>query len=110
MILVFRPYIGSDSFCDDGDTTGFEKQAILASVGSDSCTTTTNDESFFIEVFAHSALTNATLTIRGNVFDVSEFQEPGTKLISKLVYLKCNKSVDYLTLPIFRNCPCQCDR
>ena len=77
MILVFRPYIGSDSFCDDDDT-----------LGSDSCFVATNDESFYIEVFAHSALTNATLTIRGNFFDVSEFQEPGTEIISKLmIYL-----------------------
>ena len=88
MILFFSPYIGSDSFCDGGNTTGFKKEAILSSVGSDSCTTTINDESFFIKVFAHSALTNATLTIRGNVFDVSQFQEPGTEIISKLmIYL-----------------------
>ena len=56
--------------------------------GSESCTATTNDESFYIEVSAYSALTNVILTIRGKVFDVSEFQEPGTETISKSIYLK----------------------
>ena len=69
------------------------------SSGSDSCTVGTNADSFYVQVYAHSALTTVTLIIRGNVFDVSEFQEPGTKIISKLIYIKYNKVLDDLNLP-----------
>ena len=68
--------------------------------GAESCTVRTNDDSFYVQVFAAgSSLSTVTLTIRGNVFDVSELQEPGTKIISKLIYIKYNKVVDDLNLP-----------
>ena len=64
-ISLFRSYMGSRSLCSSART------------GPDSCTITTNNESFYIQVLAYNALNSVILTIKGrNVANVSKVMEP----------------------------------
>ena len=66
-MFIFRPSKGSDSMCRS--TTS----------GSDSCRFSTNNDIFYVRVFAHDTLNRVTLIITAeNAFSVSEVNKPET--------------------------------
>ena len=95
-ILLFRSYMGSRSLCSSTNT------------GPDNCTITTSNESFYIQVFAFSALNRAILTIKGRNFaNVSKIREPEmtTEMTTVLPYRTetIGKFVFYITYHFLNN-------